>query len=516
MIRFIGYALFLMNAVCFAQDCCATNPIIFADVPDMSIIRIDSTYYMSSTTMHMNPGVPVMKSYDLTNWSIISYAYTTLVNTDETNLSNGKNEYGRGSWASCLRYHNGYFYLSTFSHTTNKTYIFKTTDIENGKWEQISFAPAYHDHTLFFDDDGKIYIIWGVGRLYIAELEKDLAGIKKNTERVLIDNASAPAGTNIMLPAEGSQLFKVNGMYYLFNITWPVNGMRTVIVHRASNIFGPYEGRIGLQDRGIAQGGLIETKDGRWFAYLFRDYGAVGRIPYLVPVRWHDGWPVLGVDGNVPDTIPLPPSKGILPGIVASDNFDRNNDASLPLVWQWNHNTLFSLWSLSERKGYLRLRTGRIDNNIFEAKNILTQRTFGPGCVATTVFDVRGMKEGDVAGLALFQRRYGYVGILSEKQNKWIIMVSAESDTAREVERISLKGNIVYFKAECDFKNMADTGWFSYSLDGKQWKKIGSTIKMTYTLPHFMGYRFALFNYATRETGGYVDLDFFSIKEKRE
>lgn len=239
---------------------------------------------MSSTTMHMSPGVPIMKSKDLVNWELINYAYDILDDVDELNMANGKSTYGRGSWASCIRYHNGTYYVSTFAGTTNKTYIYSTQDLENGPWKVQSFAPAYHDHTIFFDDDGKIYMIWGAGELKMVELKDDLSGVKEGTERVLIENATAPSGPNVMLPAEGSQLFKVNGKYYLFNISWPQGGMRTVIIHRADKITGPYEGRVGLQDLGVAQGGLIDTPDGRWFAYLFRDYGAVGRIPYLVPV----------------------------------------------------------------------------------------------------------------------------------------------------------------------------------------------------------------------------------------
>src|SRR3954466_9979962 len=96
----------------------AQNPIIYADVPDMSMIRVGDTYYMSSTTMHMSPGVPIMKSRDLVNWKLVNYAYDTLANIDELNLNNGKSAYGKGSWASCLRYHNGTYYVSTFAQTT--------------------------------------------------------------------------------------------------------------------------------------------------------------------------------------------------------------------------------------------------------------------------------------------------------------------------------------------------------------------------------------------------------------
>lgn len=107
----------------FAQEQ-AENPIIFADVPDLSMVKHGDNYYMSSTTMHMSPGVPIMKSKDLVNWEIVSYAYDTLADIPELRLEAGKNAYGRGSWASSLRFHDGRFYVSTFSGTTGKTYIF--------------------------------------------------------------------------------------------------------------------------------------------------------------------------------------------------------------------------------------------------------------------------------------------------------------------------------------------------------------------------------------------------------
>lgn len=492
----------------------AKNPIIHADVPDMSMIRVGDTYYMSSTTMHMSPGVPIMKSNDLANWEIINYCYDTLEDVEALNLENDKNAYGSGSWASCIRYHNDTYYVSTFAGTTNKTYIYSTKDIENGPWKKISFSPSYHDHTIFFDDDGKIYMIWGVGQLMMIELKEDLSGVKEGTGRVLIENASEPAGDNIMLPAEGSQLFKVNGKYYLFNITWPRGGMRTVIIHRADKITGPWESRLALQDRGIAQGGLIDTPDGAWYAYLFRDYGSVGRIPYLSPVTWEDGWPVLGSDGKVPDELDLPASKGLIPGIVASDDFKRKRgEPDLPLVWQWNHNPDNNFWSVTRRKGFLRLTTGRVDNNFLQAKNTLTQRTTGPECSGSTAIDVSNMKEGDFAGLVLLQKKYGQVGVKYENGEKKIVMVSAQTEEPVEVESLSLEQKKVYLKAECDFRNRKDVADFFYSLNGKKWTKIGSQLNMEYTLPHFMGYRFGLFNFATQTAGGYVDFDWFRVND---
>jgi len=507
------FFVLIMQTVAFSQDKKAQNPLIYADVPDMSIIRVGDTYYMSSTTMHVNPGVPIMKSTDLVNWKLVNYAYETLEdNDDRLNLDNGKNDYGRGSWASCLRLHEGIYYLSTFSGTTGRTYIYSTKNIEKGPWKKVVLNHSYHDHSILFDDDGKVYMVWGAGKLEIIELNKDLSGVKEETKRVLIENASAPAGNNIMLNSEGSQLFKVNGKYYLFNICWPRGGMRTVVIHRADNINGPWEGKVGLQDQGVAQGGLIDTPDGRWFSYLFRDAGGVGRIPYLVPVKWENGWPILGVNGKVPEYLDLPPSKGLIPGIVNSDEFNRKkSDKDLPLVWQWNHNPDHSLWSVRERKGYLRLKTARIDSSFVQAKNTLTQRTFGPESSASTLVEVSKMKEGDLAGLSLLQKEYGFVAVKIENGSKKIVMMEAAKGLPKEVASVPLHQDKVYFKAECDFKNNADKGRFYYSLDGKKWISIGSTIKLPYTLPHFMGYRFGLFNYATKNPGGYADFDYFHI-----
>jgi beta-xylosidase len=506
--------LFIFSAVsASAQRKTARNPIIFADVPDVSMIRVGDTYYMSSTTMHMNPGVPIMRSKDLVNWEIVSYTYSTLGDNDALALNNGKNAYGRGTWASCIRFHNGTFYVSSFSSTTGKTYIWSTKDIGKEPWKEISFSPSFHDHTLYFDDDGRVYLIYGNKRLTLVELKPDLTGVRDGgVNQVIIENSSAPSGPESSL-GEGSQLFRYNGKLYLFNITWPKGGMRTVVVHRADKITGPWEGKLVFQDKGVAQGGIVDTPDGRWFAYLFRDYGSVGRIPYLVPMKWDNGWPVIGVDGKAPDFLDLPASKGLIPGIVASDEFKRKKgEPALPLVWQWNHNPVNTLWSVSTRKGFFRLTTGRIDTLFVQARNTLTQRTFGPKCSGSTAIDVTNMKEGDFAGLALLQRKFGLVGVKYANGVKKIVMVNAQSGNPVEVESIPLNQKIAYLKADCDFTDLKDIADFYYSLDGKTWKPIGNQLKMEYSMPHFMGYRYGLFNYATKETGGYVDFDWFRIK----
>lgn len=508
-------AVFLMDSILLAQQKKARNPLIFSDVPDMSMIRVGDTYYMSSTTMHMSPGVPIMKSNDLVNWRLIGYAYDTLADVDALNLTNGKSAYGKGSWASSLVYHKGTYYVTTFAQTTGRTHIYFTKDIEKGPWKTKSFPPAYHDHSLFFDDD-KVYLLYGNGKLSIVELNEDLSGIKEGgLKQVVIENASLPSQTEGKrggLGAEGSQLYKVNGKYYLFNITWPAGGMRTVVLHRADKITGPWEGKIGFKDQGVAQGGLVETPEGRWFSYLFRDYGAVGRIPYLVPVTWKDGWPVLGVEGKIPEMLDLPPTKGLIPGIVASDEFTRKKtEPGLPLAWQWNHNPDNALWSVKARKGYLRLTTGRLDSSFLMARNSLTQRTIGPVCTGVTSLDVSHMKDGDFAGLGLLQKNFGLIGVQLEGTKKSIVMVNAGTGQPKEVQRIPLSQHTIHFKAVCDFTGKKDIADFFYSLDGKTWTSLGTQLKMAYTIPQFIGYRFALFNYSTKTTGGFADFDYFHI-----
>ncbi len=501
-----------VSAVCAAEGAeQAQNPVIWADVPDMAMIRVGSVYYMSSTTMHMSPGLPIMKSTELVNWDLVGYAYQTLGDNDALTLTGGRNAYGGGSWASSLRYHQGTFYATTFSHTTGKTYIYTTRDIEKGPWRETSFSPALHDHSLFFDDDGRVYMIYGVGNIRLVELRADVSGIKPGAvHQTIIEDAARVTGGKGGLRGEGSQMVKFGGKYYLFNIAWPRGDMRTQIVHRADKITGPYEGRVVLRDQGVAQGSIIDTPDGKWYAYLFQDHGAVGRVPFIVPVRWEDGWPMLGIDGKVPRTLDIPAGRGGVGNIVASDEFDRRpGEPLLPLAWQWNHNPDHRYWSLEKRPGWLRLTTGRVDHDLPSARNTLTQRTFGPHCSATVAMDATNMKDGDVAGLAAFQKRYGLVGVRMQNNARSIVMVSAESDSPQTLETVPINRPVVFLRVECDYRDRKDMAYFYYSLDGRQWKPIGRALKMAYTLPHFMGYRFALFNFATKTPGGSVDFDYF-------
>lgn len=497
-----------------------SNPVLYADVPDVSVIRVGTNYYMASTTMHMSPGVPIMKSTDLVNWEIVNYVYDTIANSNAANLTNGSDMYGNGSWAASLKYNSGIYYISFMSYTTGKTYIYQTKDIENGTWTKSEINGCYHDMSLLFDDDGRVYMIYGGTTIKYVELNASATGIKSGGASGTLYSGKDLVGDHLF---EGSQAYKINGYYYIFNIAWPSGKPRTQYCSRSKSLTGTWEHKIVLQTTfqvsGVAQGGIIDTADGKWYGMLFQDHNAVGRTPVLVPVTWINNWPIMGTNGAVSATMTLPVSGSAAKTIVKSDEFDGSSSgktykSGLGMVWQWNHNPDNSNWSITQRSGYLRLKTGSTASALTSARNTLTQRTYGPTCSGKTAIDVSNMKNGDVAGLAAFAYNYGYVGVKMENGVKKLVMVNAQNNSVpNEIATIALSTNKVYLKIDFNFSG-GDKANFYYSTDSKTWKQIGNTLNMTYNLNHFMGYRFGLFNYATQQTGGYVDFDYFRLSDE--
>ncbi|WP_170922694.1 glycoside hydrolase family 43 protein [Nesterenkonia sp. PF2B19] len=526
------------------------NPVIWADVPDPDVIRVGDAFYMSSTTMHMNPGVPIMKSYDLVNWETVSYAYLVLDDLPETTLD-GSDMYSQGTWASTLRYRDGTFHLVVFSYTTDTTYFFQTEDPENEAWRRTEVDGVYHDPSLLLDDDGRNWLAYGNDPLQIIELNETVTGFAEGAEpEVLLETIHAPDPETGVTPteglAEGCHIQKIEATYYIECITWPPGKPRTQVAHRAESLDGPWESRtIGQEDvrigdsgGGPAQGHIVELEDGRWYGVVFRDSGAAGRMPWLIPITWVDGWPMYGEDGTGQHMTregekPIP---GFEPAsVVSSDEFTNDaprptyteaeapdlpeyayNGSNLSLDWQWNHNPDNRFWSLTDREGWLRLTTGHLATDLLDARNTLTQRTFGPTSSAEVALDVSGMNDGDRAGLSLFTARYGAIDVRMDDGGKSLVMVNSSSTTSRTVvESVPLTGDTVYLKAEADFTEQVDHGTFYYSIDGVHWEQLGDTQQMAYgTDNHFMGYRFALYNYATTELGGHVDFDYYRISDE--
>ena len=486
------------------------NPILYVDSPDPSIVRVDDAYYMVTTTMHFAPGVPVFKSTDLAQWRTVGYAYQTLINNNNMNLNNA-DAYGKGSWASSIRYHKGFFYVLTPSYTSNKTHLYKTADVENGPWTEVQL-PFYHDPSLFFDDDGTVWVFYGSGdQISYVQLNDDASGVKAGGKSGKLGGVSVNQVTgtsNYYVQQEGSHMEKVNGEYYLFTISWPAGKSRSEIVYRSKNLLSGFSGRYFLSDNGVAQGGIFDTPDGKWYALLFRDSGPVGRMSHLVPMEWKDGWPVPTSGSKAPSTIDLPESPLPGYGMVTSDDFDSDQ---LALEWQFNHNPDNKNWSLTANPGFYRITTSRTDSRVVSAKNTLTQRTFGPKCSGRTLVDGTGMKDGDMAGLVALQDDKGFVALAKDGGSYKVVMYTGNKDGERQAASQALTGSKVYLRIDFDLPIDRGTAYFYYSTDGNTWTKIGSDVKLNYDLHMFVGVRWGLFNFATKSAGGYADFDWFKV-----
>ena len=507
------------------------NPMLWADVPDPDVIRVDDTFYMVSTTMHLMPGAPIMASKDLKNWETIGYIFDKLTDSPKYDLQQGT-VYGRGQWATSLKYHHGKFYALLAPNergTMGDTYIFSAEKAE-GPWTIVSRMRHFHDCSLFFDDDNRVYVIYGTGEL--MELKPDLSDVIEGTHQQIFQREEDEKGL-----LEGSRMIKHNGKYYLLMIshTYAPGRHRREVCYRADDIHGPYEKQVILESEfgGFsyeAQGTIVDTQDGDWYGIIFQDRGGVGRVLTLMPCRWIDGWPMLGDEnGKVPDAIRPLRSSQPTTSIVKSDDFTTDK---LGLHWQWNHNPIDAAWSLTERPGFLRLKTSRIVKNLYLAPNTLTQRMEGPTCSGSIAIDISKMKDGDCAGLAAFNSDTG--ALMVKKKGKKLILEMQElsvalterdkevtSDTEKIIESVSLSSPLstLYLRIDADFRPVnghgKDIANFYYSLDGEQWTKIGTTdYQLRFDWQRFfMGTKFGIFCYATKKPGGYIDIDKFCYKK---
>ena len=502
------------------------NPMLWADVPDPDIIRVGDTFYLVSTTMHLMPGAPIMKSKDLKNWETVGYIFDKLTDSPKYDLSPTEGTvYGRGQWATSLKYHKGKFYALLAPNEAGSmgdTYIF-TADKAEGPWKIVSRMRHFHDCSLFFDDDDRVYVVYGTGEM--MELKKDLSDVIEGTHRHIFKREADETGL-----LEGSRMIKHNGKYYLMMIShvYAPGRHRREVCYRADNIQGPYEKATILEsDFGgfsyEAQGTIVDTEDGDWYGIIFQDRAGVGRVLTVMPCRWIDGWPMLGdEEGKVPARVRPLKSGQPETSIVKADDFGSEK---LGLHWQWNHNPVDKAWSLTERPGYLRLKTSRVVPNLYLAPNTLTQRMEGPKCTGAIMMDLSKMKDGDCAGLAAFNSDSGVLTI--KKKGKKLFLEMSEqkvslSDREKKVENVEekvvesveLKQNKIWLKIDANFIPRTDMATFYYSLDGQDWKKIGNDYRMSFDWRRFfMGQKFGIFNYSTKKVGGYVDVDEFAYNK---
>lgn len=511
-----------------AENVTGRNPIIWADAPDPDVIRVGDDFYMVTTTMHLMPGAPIMHSKDLIHWETINYIFDELTDSPKYSMEGGT-VYGRGQWATSLQYHDGWFY-ALFAPNDNPggdTYIYKVRDPRD-KWQLVSRMRHFHDCALFFDDDNRVYTVSGSGNIHLQELRADLQDVKEGGVDVHLNLRDSVE--NGLL--EGSRMVKHNGKYYLMIISWPQGGARRQLCYRADKITGPYEKKTVLLSEFagfpyVGQGTIVSGPDGNWYGMIFQDRGGVGRVLTLSPCRWIDGWPMLGDEnGKVPAEITVTGVKAPekCEGIVGSDDF---SSPKLKNYWEWNHNPVNAAWSLTERPGWLRLKTSQKASNVFDARNSISQRMVGPTMNTVVKMDISHMADGDVAGVSAFQ---GDAAVLQVERHGKQLVVRAmknnvslsekdkviENVTNEEVYSATYKINKVkdiLFRVSCDFNVGKDIADLLYSTDnGKTWQCAVRDFKMCYDYRRlFMGTRFQIHCYCTRQAGGFVDVDYVHI-----
>lgn len=536
-------------------------PMLFTDMPDVYMCRKGDTYYMISTTMFLNPGAPIVKSIDLVHWQIAGYVYDKLEDDDYGNMDNGKDMYSHGSWAAALVYNEkqDLFYVC-FNTANEGCYFFTTKDIESGNWKRYKSTVSFHDPGILFEGD-KMYVFANNSSCSMSQVElvedDDGDGVGK---AVRVGTSKKIITSDKYDGIEGWHPYHIGDYYYVLAIGTPKGRWyRTEICYRTKDLLnGKWEEQVvysgssgGYKNQGLAQGGIIQTPAGDWYAYLFQDHESIGRCPSVVEVNWdytdkkgvnYKDWPMMGTyDENgvfqankseKPIRIKLKDS-GLDNYLWGDDDFDYKEGEKLKLVWQWNHNPEPENWSVTEKPGYYRIRSGRLASNVYGAKNSLTQRTYGPKCVSETKINVAGLKSGDYAGLCAFQDSYGIIGVTCGADGKkYIVQGEGKFDEQEdgyynkvpvtENERVSeaLTTDEVIVKIEYDFSytstSIKDTADFYYSLDdGKTWNVLGKQLKITNNYQTvFMGARSYLFMYSTEQTGGYADFDYYKIYDK--
>ncbi len=502
------------------------NPIIWGDYPDLDVIRVGDTYYMVSTTMHMMPGCVILRSYDLLHWETATHVFDVLENTPAQRLENGQQIYGQGMWAASLRHHNGKFYVVFAANDTRKTYLYSAEEI-NGPWTKQYIEGFYHDCSLLFDDDGRVYLIYGNAEIMLTELKDDLSGPKPGgLERVIVRDTPP-----YNLGYEGAHFYKISGKYYAFFIhISPAYGRRTQACYVSDSLEGEFVGgEVFNDDRGyfnsgVAQGGIVDTPEGQWYALLFQDHGAVGRVPVIVPLEFVDGFPIFAKE--TPKTIDIPSTRPgyMYKSLIGSDDFryepDSNGKVQLKDFWQWNHIPNETLWSVTEKPGSYRVRSGTISPNLTFAINTLTQRAIGPACEAVVTLDGSKLNNGDYAGLCFLIGTYAYIAMTQEEGQLYLVLMARKSEDTSlfgsmvddepgtEYARVPIYGTKVMLKAYGNFMNNTDTCTFSYR-EGEEWKQLGNPHQMVYKLDHFMGCRIGLFLFSTDRFGGMAEFSKF-------
>jgi len=491
------------------------NPIINADYSDPDVIRVGSDYYMITSTFHLSPGITVLHSKDLVNWTIIGHAINDIASFDQVYSADVMGEYSHGVWAPAIRYHDGKFWVYVFDPAYG---LFMTTATNPaGPWEpahQVFKAKNYDDCCPFWDDNGQMYLSCAnFDRGYPNDYDIMLFKLAPDGKSLQDSGKVVHQGA----VAEATKVYKINGWYYIFYCQDFPDSHRVQMAMRSKNIYGPYEHKRLCQERGglsqeafgnnAAQGGLVQTTQDDWY---FLHHWAVmsnpmGRTLALAPVTWINDWPIIGkVEADGVGSMVLKGKKPITGFPIARPQTnDEFKSDQLGLMWEWNHSPRNDKWSLTERKGYLRLHASKPINSggFFQASNTLLQRVMGSeyGNIVTSI-DIKGMDNGQVAGLCVVNNNMGLLKVVQKNDERFIQTTIGGKTTNFE----PIHSNKVWLKAV----SRNNVYQFYYSIDGKNFNMAGESFEVK-NWTNWRGVEIGLFCWNNETPTGSVDVDWF-------
>ena len=477
----------------------------------------DDDFYLVNSTFQYFPGVPVFHSKDLIHWEQIG---ACLTRPSQVNLENmdGNN----GIYAPTIRYHDGVFYMVTTIFPSRK-HFYVYTDNPAGEWSDpimIDFVTGSCDPTLFVDE-GKCYFLWKDGTIKICEIDV-------NTGKQLSEIKRLWSGMGGRYP-EGPHLYKKDGYYYLLLAEGGTEHGHHVTLARSRYLEGPYTPcpsnpilshfNNEMQNspiQGLGHADFVQAPDGSWWVIFlgYRTHGylqhVMGRETFLAPVQWEKGsWPVVNKNGTVQinmDCKTLPQVK--LPKDPETDDFSQTK-----LAWCWSYlcNPVFENYSLTERKGYLRMKASEKTIDQVGTLTFIGRRQTEPRFQATTAIDVSSLKEGEEAGITAYAAHTNHYDVVVEcRGGKKYVKAYIRIGQVRHVEKkISLNTDLIYLRIEGDYNYYH----LSYSEDNHRFLPLG---KMEYrylsteTIGGFTGVHLGLFaQQAKGKPGGSVDVDWF-------
>jgi len=504
------------------------NPVLNADYSDPDAIRVGDDYYLTSSSFEDIPGLPILHSKDLVNWTIIGHALHRQPPFEHFM----KSRHGEGVWAPALRYRNGEFYL----YYPDPDFGIYLTKAKNpaGPWSEpvlVVEGKGIIDPCPLWDEDGKVYLVHAYAgsragvKSIIAVKRLNSEGTKAIDEGVLVYD-----GHETDVTIEGPKLYKRNGYYYIFA---PAGGVPTgwQLILRSKSIYGPYERKIAMAQgkstvNGPHQGAWVTTQTGEdWFLH-FQDKDAYGRVVHLNPMKWVNDWPVIGVDtdgdgtGDPVLTYKKPNVGGKTYPIATPVETDEFNDAKLGLQWQWQANPKATWVFSNPGKGSLRLFTDKApedSKNLWEAPNVLLQKFPADKFMVTTklTFTPNEKLENEKAGLTIMGFSYANLSLKSKKDGIYLVYtlgkdaVKGKPEDEKIVTKIDNRKAPVYFRVKVSEGAKCQ---FSYSLDGQTFTDAGDTFQAE--VARWKGAKVGLF--ATRDTqtndSGFADFDWFRVE----